>query len=153
MKRSVFSLLVAVLALTACVKEEVIPNRTAGVGASAGVGPSLVIEQFMRALNSEPKDLNTMARLFGTKDGPISSRDPKAQVEQRMFAIATVLRHEDYEVVREQQVPGRLGEATQLIVRIKSGKNTDTVPFTMVRYKDGAWLVEQIGLDAITNRR
>lgn len=153
MKRSVYSLLVFVLALTACVKEEVIPNRTAGVSASGGVGPSLVVEQFMRALNSEPKDLNTMARLFGTKDGPIGSRDPRAQVEQRMFAIATVLHHDDYEIVREQQVPGRTSEATQLLVRIKSGNNTDMVPFTMVRYKDGAWLVEQIGLDAITNRR
>jgi hypothetical protein len=148
-----FLLLVAVLALTACVKEEIIPNRTAGVGAGGGVGASLVVEQFMRALNSEPKDLNTMARLFGTKDGPIISRDPRAQVEQRMHAIATVLHHDDYEIVREQQVPGRTAEATQLLVRIKAGQNTDMVPFTLVRYKDGAWLVEQIGLDAITNRR
>ena len=118
-----FSLLVAVLALTACVKEEIIPNRTAGVGAGGGVGATLVVEQFMRALNSEPKDLNTMGRLFGTKDGPIISRDPRAQVEQRMHAIATVLHHDDYEIVREQQVPGRTTEATQLLVRIKSGQN------------------------------
>lgn len=152
MKRHISLLLFAALAATACVKEEIVPNRNAGATAG-GVGPALVVEQFMRAANSEPKDLNTMARLFGTKDGPIGNRDPRAQVEQRMFAIATVLHHDDYEIVREQQVPGRSTEATQLVVRVKAGKNIDMVPFTMVRYKDGVWLIEQIGLDAITNRK
>jgi hypothetical protein len=143
------TLMLAALTVSACVKEQVVvPAR-----ASSGVGPALVVEQFMRALNSEPKDLATMGRLFGTKEGPIADRDPKAQVEQRMFAIATVLHHDDYEVLREQQVPGRTGEATQLLVRVKSGERANTVPFTMVRYKDGAWLIEQIGIDVITNQR
>lgn len=143
--------MVAALAVTACVKEEVIPNQRAG--AASNMGPSLVVEQFMRALNTEPKDLVTMARLFGTKDGPVGERDPRALVEQRMFAIATVLHHDDYEVVREQQVPGRTSEATQLLVKVTAGKRTNTVPFTMVRYKDNAWLIEQIGLDAVTIQR
>ena len=67
--------------------------------------------------------------------------------------IATVLHHDDYEIVREQLVPGRTSEATQLIVRVTAGKNANTVPFTLVRYKESGWLIEQIGLDAITNRR
>jgi hypothetical protein len=151
MKRSLLPLMVAALALTACVKEEVIPNPRTG-GAS-NMGPSLVVEQFMRALNSEPKDLVTMARLFGTRDGPVGERDPRTLVEQRMFAIATVLHHDDYEIVREQQVPGRSTEATQLVVKVTAGKRSNTVPFTMVRYKDSSWLIEQIGLDAVTIQR
>jgi hypothetical protein len=143
------TLLLALLTSSACVKEQVVvPTRT-----DTGIGPALVIERFMRAVNSEPKDLLTMGSLFGTRDGPISERDPRAQVEQRMFAIATVLHHDDYEIVREQQVPGRTQEATQLLVRIKAGAKEHTVPFTMVRYKDGAWLIEQIGIDVITNTR
>jgi hypothetical protein len=151
MKRSIFLLSLMTIALSACVKEEVVPRP--GAAASGGLGPTLVVEQFMRALNSEPKDLVTMARLFGTKDGPIGERDPRQQVEQRMFAIATVLHHDDYEILREQQVPGRSTEATQLLVKVTAGKNNNTVPFTMVRYKDSSWLIEQIGLDAITTRR
>jgi hypothetical protein len=151
MKRSLLPLMVAALALTACVKEEVIPTPRGG-GAS-NMGPSLVVEQFMRALNSEPKDLAVMARLFGTKDGPVGERDPRPLVEQRMFAIATVLHHDDYEIIREQQVPGRSTEATQLLVKVTAGKRSNTVPFTMVRYKENAWLIEQIGLDAVTIQR
>jgi hypothetical protein len=70
-----------------------------------------------------------------------------------MFAIATVLHHDDYEIAREQQVPGRTNEAVQLLVRVKAGEKTNTVPFTLVRYKDSAWLIEQIGIDVITHQR
>ncbi|HET9439134.1 MAG TPA: hypothetical protein VFO52_03140 [Longimicrobiales bacterium] len=146
MKLSTISLVTAAVLLSGCVKEQV------SGGTSSTLGPSLVIEQFMRALNSEPKDLTTMGRLFGTSDGPILDRDPRAQVEQRMFAIATVLHHDDYEMVREQQVPGRTNEATQVFVRVKQGSNNNPVPFTLVRYK-GGWLIEQIGIDVITNQR
>ncbi len=147
MKRTL-TLMLATVVLTACVKEQVV----SGGRSAANLGPSMVVEQFMRALNSEPKDVALMARLFGTKEGPIGDRDPKVQVEQRMFAIAAVLRHDDYEILREQQVPGRSAEATQLLVRVKSGEKSNNVPFTLVRYKDG-WLVEQIGIDVITNQR
>lgn len=147
MKR-ILTLMLATVVLTACVKEQVV----SGSPSASNLGPSLVVEQFMRALNSEPKDLAAMGRLFGTKDGPIGERDQRAQVEQRMFAIGTILQHDDYEIVREQQVPGRTGEATQLHVRVKAGERSSNVPFTLVRYKNG-WLIEQIGIDVITNQR
>ena len=147
MKR-ILSLMLATVVLTACVKEQVVSSGRP----AANLGPPLVVEQFMRALNSEPKDLGTMGRLFGNKDGPIADRDPRTQVEQRMFAIGQVLQHDDYEIVRETQVPGRTSEATQLIVRVKKGERSANVPFTLVRYKEG-WLIEQIGIDVITNQR
>ena len=147
MKRTL-TLMLATVVLTACVKEQVV----SGGRPASNLGPPMVVENFMRALNSEPKDLGTMARLFGTKEGPIGERDSRTQVEQRMFAIATVLHHDDYEIVRETQVPGRSTEATQLTVRVKNGERSNNVPFTLVRYKDG-WLIEQIGIDVITNQR
>ena len=147
MKRAL-TLMLATVVVTACVKEQVV----SGARSAANLGPSMVVEHFMRALNSEPKDLVTMGRLFGTREGPIGERDSKSQVEQRMYAIGRVLQHDDYEVMREQQVPGRSAEATQLLVRVKSGERSNQVPFTLVRYKDG-WLIEQIGIDVITNQR
>ena len=59
---------------------------------------------------------------------------------------------DDYQIVREVLVPGRTQEATQLIVNVEAAGKTHAVPFTMVRYKDG-WLIEQIGIDVITNAR
>ena len=142
------ALIAAAVALTACAKQVVVDD---GGGMAATVAPSLVVEQFLRAANAQ--DLGAMGRLFGTREGPISERDPRSTVEQRMFALASILRHDDFEVTGDQQVPGRTEEARKLTVRLKSGQRSYHVPFTMVRSTRSGWLVEQIGIDVITNPR
>jgi hypothetical protein len=133
--------------LSACASREV-PISAAPPNSS--VGPSLVVEQFLRAANSN--DLATMSRLFGTREGPVVRLDPHRQNEERMFALASVLRHQDFAVEGQQVVPGRGNEAIQLIVRMQTSQRTVAVPFTMVVTRDGSWLVEQIGIDRLTQR-
>jgi hypothetical protein len=116
--------------------------------ADAEVATSLVIDQFLRAANSN--DLDTMARLFGTRSGSILKRDPKEQVDKQMFALASLLRHDSYEIVRREIVPGRREEATQLVVRMKVGSRQSDVPYTLVYSTDRSWMVEIIDLKALT---
>ena len=68
--------------------------------ALGGLAPALVVERFLQAANRS--DLATMARLFGTRDGPVAERDPRAEVEQRMYALASILRHDDYALEGER---------------------------------------------------
>lgn len=147
MKTSTIAIALAALTAAACVKEEVI-----GGSAGAGVAPSLVVERFMRAVNMNPTDLQGMGSLFGTPAGSAVEKWPRAEVESRMFAIARELKHQDFEITSQQLVPGRTGEATQLMLRIKINNNNHNVPFILVRYKD-TWLIEQIGIDVITRPR
>lgn len=116
----------------------------------AGVGPSLVVERFLQAANAN--DIQTMSRLFGTKQGSIRQRDPIDQVEQRMFTLASLLRHQDFNIVGEQVVPGRIGEALTIVTMVRQGSRDARVPFTVVRTADGGWLVEQIGVDDLARR-
>ena len=149
MRRALIAATIVAIATAACVKQQVVNNSDGStLPGRSGVGPSLVIEQFMRAVNA--KDLARMAQLFGTKDGPIAGRDQREQVEQRMFAIASVLGHEDFEIQGEQLVPGRTTEATRVMVKVTISGKSHAVPFTLVRYKENNWLVEQIGIDVIT---
>jgi hypothetical protein len=138
-------LLVLMIAATsaACVSREV------PFGANV-IAPTMVVEQFMRAVNAN--DLEGMARLFGTRDGSVLRIDPRRQVEERMFAIASILRHRDYMFEGDAIIPGRQDEAVQLLVRVTTPQTTAVVPFTMVNAR-GGWLVEQIGLDRLTNPR
>ena len=149
------------LALTACVTKvespsQAVPQRSSQPsgprmeGAAPVLATSLIIEQFLRAVNA--KDLDTMARLFGTRDGSILKRDPKQQVEDRMFALAAIMEHQDYAVEGGEIVPGRRDEATQVFVRMSVRGKSAKVPFTLVWARDG-WLIEQIGIEAITNGR
>ncbi len=137
-------LLLAIFLTTACVTTVEEPPDPV----EPGVGASLVLERFLRAANEN--DLDTMARLFGTKDGSILQRDGRTQAEQRMFILASLLRHDDYVIQDNEIVPGRMREATRLMVRMQFRDRTVVVPFTMVRSGDG-WLVERIGVERITN--
>jgi hypothetical protein len=133
------------VALVGCVQrvEQVVPTRTIGAG--------MVLEQFLAAANS--KDVVTMGTLFGTKDGPISEKEPKSYVEQVMFLQAAILAHDDYKVESEQMVPGRSQDATQFNVGLKMRTRTVVVPFILVRAKGDRWLVEQFEATKITNTR
>jgi hypothetical protein len=117
---------------------------------NASVATQLVIDQFLRAANSN--DLDTMARLFGTRDGSVLNRDRKSDVDKQMFAVASILRHDSYTIKRSEPVPGRRDEATRVVVAMKFGQRTVDVPWTLVWTKDRTWLVEQIAIEEITNR-
>ena len=95
----------------------------------------------------------TVAGLFGTSDGPIIERDPRDEVEQRMFLIARILQHTNYQLAGERAVPGRSREAIEVLVRLTNDEDeTYDVPFTVVQTEDEEWLIENIALEAITNR-
>lgn len=148
MQRRAFLIAAAMAAIAGCTTTTT--NITPGP--AADVAPTLVIEQFLRAANAN--DLDALARLFDTRQGPIIDIDTKQQVDDRMFAIASVLRHKDYRVEGEQLVPGRRDVATQYLVRLMLPDDREVVvPFTMVYSEKGTWLVEQIALEKITQSR
>lgn len=124
-------------------------TRTVGTDSSS-LAPAMVVERFLRAANSN--DLDTMARLFGTRDGPIAQRESQKNADDWMFALASVLRHTDYQILNEQIVPGRRQEATQLMVRLMKGERRYELPFTLVQSTRGGWLIENVPVQLLTNR-
>lgn len=131
----------------------VLLNACSGGAASSGprpvLAPTMTIERFLRAVNQN--DLDTMASLFGTQEGPIARRDPPRQVDQQMFLLASLLRHSDYAIGTEQVVPGRRNEATMYTVKMVVNSRDVHVPFTLVRdRRSPQWLIEVIGLEQVT---
>lgn len=132
-------------------------------GADTRFGPALTIERFLQAASAVSQlseaqgpgaaqmadEIETMARLFGTSDGPILDRDPRQEVEERMFLIAQILEHTDYALAGERAIPGRSREAIQVLVRLTNAQGTVDVPFTVTQ-SNGEWLIENIALEAIT---
>ncbi len=154
-------LVVAVLlVVTGCTTQVVRP------GAAAAVAPQLSVERFLQAAND--RDLESMGRIFGTADGPMMDTGStfgcmfrkigswfggdacvqRRDVELRLDAIANVLTHEDYRVVREERVPGRDHPTTRVIVDLTvDGRNVPDVPFVVVQAKSGRWLVQSVDLE------
>lgn len=132
--RSVAVLLMVATLLPAC-------GGSSSGAAQPSLAPPMVIERFLRAANQN--DLDTMARLFGTQEGPVSELWPKKEQDDRLFLLASVLRHTDYTIGQEQIVPGRRDVATKYPVRLVINGEPVEVPFTLVRGQQH-WLIEQI---------
>ena len=134
--------LVLLFLLAACGGRSNIPAGPTGAPA-----PAAAVERFLRLVES--KNYREMGLVFGNKDGNIYHLDPERQVEQRMYAIASILEHQRFTVTGEEQIPGRYGEAVRMNVSLIQGNQRKQVPFTLVR-SNGAWLIEQVDLERIT---
>lgn len=142
-----FAVLVPVLVL-ACGGGR--PAPQAGGIAADEPGPSLVVERFLQAANAN--DLNTMIQLFGTSDRRIDQLESVAKAQRRMYALASMLRHDDFQIQGQQIVPGRMSEAAEVRVRIRRGDIVTAVSHVVVRRRGGGWIIEWVDTEALVQR-
>lgn len=134
---------VLALASTACTQTRVVQSD-----AAAAVAPQLAVESFLQAANA--RDLHGMGQIFGTVDGPLMEKQRRQDVELRMDAISSILKHDDYRIIREEMVAGRDDPTTRVIVDMTiNGRSVDNVPFVVVRAKSGRWLVQEVDLERV----
>lgn len=140
-------------------------------GPMAGPEAMLSVERFLQAANT--RDLDAMARIFGTEEGPMAERAGSTvgcafkrmgswvglsrrcirweRIELQMNTIALILQHDDYRIRSESSVAGRRHPTTRVGVDLERGSQRyQDVPFVVVRAPDGRWLIEEVGLDRIT---
>lgn len=158
------ALLVTAVLLSACTSQ-------AGLSEVAPVAAQLSVERFLQAANQ--RDVQAMGRLFGTSAGPVgdtggtfgcffkkigswfggSSCTRRVEVELRMDAIANIVQHEDYMIVREEPVAGRTSPTRRVLVDLDMGTRAVTgAPFVVVQTSEGRWLVEEVPLETIIGR-
>ncbi|HSR40778.1 MAG TPA: hypothetical protein VLL48_01370 [Longimicrobiales bacterium] len=147
-------------------------TRTVSSGEMAAVAPMLSVERFLQAANA--RDLEAMSRIFGTADGPVGDTGStfgcafkkfgdwiglgnrcvtREEVEIRMDAIAQIIQHDDYQIVSESRVAGRRNPTTRIGVNLEMDEEVvPDVPFVVVPTGEGRWLLEEIGLERITQR-
>lgn len=142
MKRT-FAVLVPLFVLLACSSHDIIP-------AMESPGPALVVERFLQAANVN--DLYTMTQLFGTERRTIDQIESRERAERRMQVLASLLRHQDYTIQGQRAVPGRLHDATELLIELRTSDRTVVVPHLVVRRRDGSWIIERIDIETLTTR-
>ncbi|HUG41551.1 MAG TPA: hypothetical protein VMM12_13770 [Longimicrobiales bacterium] len=113
-----------------------------------GPGPQLVVERFLQAANAN--DLPTMTTLFGTAAQRIDQLEPEAVAHRRMYVLASLLRHEDFRIEGQRVVPGRMDNATEVMVVIRQERREVSVPHLVVRRNTGGWIIEKIDVEKLT---
>lgn len=124
-------------------------SQPSGIAANEP-GPSLIVERFLQAANSN--DLTTMVTLFGTADRRIDQLESTGSAQRRMYALASMLRHDDFQIQGQEIVPGRMADAVEVRVRIRRGDRVTVVPHLVVRRKGGGWIIERIDTEALVQR-
>jgi hypothetical protein len=118
----------------------------AGPGAPAAAA---AVERFLQL--GDRAEYLEMGWVFGTQNGAIAAEWPASEVERRMYALATVLRHDSYVIGNPQPVPGRVGRAERFMVTLHRGTEIRDVPFIVVMGPGNRWFVEQVDIEAITD--
>ncbi|MEX2466792.1 MAG: hypothetical protein WD995_07770 [Gemmatimonadota bacterium] len=139
------------------------------VNPATAIEPQLSVERFLQAANQ--RDFDAMSRLFGTAEGPFGETGStlgcafkkigswfggqecrtRQEVELRMDAIASILRHRDYVVTQQQMVAGRVHPTTRVLVdlMVDDDEVVRGVPFVVVHGSDGRWMVQEIDLQRV----
>jgi len=107
-----------------------------------------VAAAFMRAVADS--NLTQMAELWGTSKGSAAATGQPADFLQRIAVMQLYLRGATTKVLGNGPVPGS-GDRRQVMLELTRGGCVKQVPFTMVRTKDGAWLVNAVDLNAAGN--
>jgi hypothetical protein len=139
--------------------------------AVAPVAAQLSVERFLQAANQ--RDVDSMGRLFGTAEGPVANTGgtfgcffkkigswfggtscvKRVEVELRMDAIASVVQHRDYRIIREEPVAGRTAPTRRVIVDFDMGdRAVNAAPFVVVQTGEGRWLVQEVPLETMMAR-
>jgi hypothetical protein len=70
-----------------------------------------------------------------------------------MDAIASIVQHDDYRIVREEPVAGRTSPTRRVLVDFTiEGQSVEAAPFVVVQTNEGRWLVEQVPLAQLMER-
>jgi len=113
-------------------------------GATPSPGPTLAVEQFMRAVADS--NLVRMTELWGTSSGSAAETGKPADYQRRVAVIYTFLRGSTARVMAEVE---RSKDKSTLAVEVSRPDCRKRLPFTLERTKDDRWMVTSIELGAL----
>jgi hypothetical protein len=105
------------------------------------------VQSFMRAVADS--NLDKMASLWGTPNGPAIKTHQPADWQRRIVIMQAYLRNDSFRITSDLPDPDENRRAQQVEIRRKTC--TWTVPFVSVKARNGSWLVTQIDLTAAGN--
>lgn len=115
------------------------------VAVASTAAPSAVASAFIQAVADS--NLAQMGDLWGTSEGSAASTGKPANWLQRVAVMHAYLKGGPAKVVGDS--PGSAkGQRRVLLIELTRDGCVKTVPFTMIRAKQGVWLVNAVDLNA-----
>jgi hypothetical protein len=109
-------------------------------------GASAVAAAFMRAVADS--NFTQMGALWGTGRGPAATTNSPSNWAQRIAVMHSYLKGGTARVLSEADPSLTRDDRREVLVELTRGGCVKTVPFTMIRTRDGSWLVNAVDLNA-----
>ena len=132
----------SVLFLAACGGGTSAPDSAQPVASAKGA-----VLSFMQAVADS--NLDRMASLWGTANGPASKTNVPPDYRRRIAVMHAYLRSRSFRITSDQPQATENRRAIQ--VELKRDTCTWSVPFVAIKTVDGTWLVTQVDLAAAGN--
>ena len=131
----------AVLALAAC------HHQSGPAVPAAPSAPDETVRQFLAAVNAN--DLDRMALLFGTENGPMPLTSPNSPDtrHKQLVIMQRLLLADSFRVVSIEPVPSHASHR-RIEVELMRGAQRASVPFVLVPSRTGGWLVFEFDSNA-----
>jgi len=104
------------------------------------------VTAFMRAVADS--NLTKMAELWGSSKGSAARTGQPSDYEKRIVVMQSFLRNDDYRVASEAS---ESSDRRAMQIELRRQACTWTVPFTVLKANDGAWLVSSVDLTRAGN--
>lgn len=132
-------MLLALVATAAC-------SRGPGPGTSlpGAATPSQAAAEFMNAVKAQ--DLQAMATVWGTSQGPARDQMDRTTLEQRLIIMQGCYDHDRYQILGESQ--GQDGERL-VRVQVTRGARSRTANFAVAPGPSNRWFVRDADFDAM----
>lgn len=118
-------------------------SSSTDVGATDGAG---AVERFLGA--AKAADAPGMARVFGTRAGPIASRESADAVEKRMRALQCYLAHDSARFVGASD---GIGNTRVLVVELRQRELVRQTRFVAVPTSQRRWFVESFEINTLSD--
>jgi hypothetical protein len=108
--------------------------------------PAAIAAAFMQAVADS--NLTQMGELWGTARGPAASTNRPPDWAQRVAVMHAYLKGGTAKVVGEGDPSTATADRRQILVELSRSGCVKTVPFTLIKTKQGSWLVNSVDLNA-----
>lgn len=116
------------------------------VGPAPMGGPSAVAAAFMQAVADS--NLAQMGQLWGTARGPAATTNNPPNWAQRVIVMHAYLKGGTARVIGETNPAVTGGDRREVTVELHRAGCVKAVPFSLIRTRDGAWIINAIDLNA-----
>ncbi|MGH7678818.1 MAG: hypothetical protein ACRENU_10155 [Gemmatimonadaceae bacterium] len=115
-------------------------------GGSGAIGPREAVQGFMAAAKAQ--DIQAMADIWGTKEGPARGNMPTDEMEKRLLYIMRCMRHDSYSIVAES--PG-MGRERMYSVEVRRGPLAPKANFWSTPGPENRWYLRDFELEKLNS--